>query len=712
MAAPRMSGWSGQPAAVPAGQAAQNGMQWHQGQQISGDSGVTRHSGQSCTPSVSNLHMLGTAQQASVTQVPVRSGTVFQLAPGPASGGMGINQHQAQGGRPPPPPAVCSGLQRQPGFSLPGSSHSTPPPPPPRPLPSGALSSLSSTSLCSPGCPPAAPNSVTTSMLPSTYNPPGSVPACPPPPPSTSHSLSSFTSPSTLASAVTAPCSSRSFFPNPPPPPSSTPSSYTSYPAVPPPPSFPRLQHGQAVSHPPPPPVTGASRNTCGPHQRSFPHQTEQFHTDAASARFSHAAPPPGQNPWTIPPKAFMTSGGASGNPCHASPSEEEPEQCSIAGLHRDLRASSDCERVGPPSTPFSSKNSQLAFNGRGGPVPPPPPPEPSVATLGKRSRDGGTLPPQAGAKRKRMEEEPMCLLCDKTFRNVNKLKQHEEEEHVSCDVLGCEYKGPVHVMVMHKLKHLKNEKGESLLDNEAETAAWLAARKENFPSRQRKREADEKAKQKQTSGPIRLPPKPKSVLERILRETMTSAYGRRLIHPAFFSSALCPHLPKMLPRPPPICSLKRELRHACLPASPYTHPSGLQPSSFLVPAFGARGSGSRGTCWPEVPLRPPLLYQLLAPEVREYEAMLLAAISFIVKSNFFLDVPHPGEARNLVELVVGHDEAAAVGEDSKHGEREKTVENAADTERTEEREIEEGPRRACCLERVNERTPDCIVVA
>lgn len=59
-----------------------------------------------------------------------------------------------------------------------------------------------------------------------------------------------------------------------------------------------------------------------------------------------------------------------------------------------------------------------------------------------------------------RREEEPICLLCDKTFRNVNKLKQHEEEEHVSCDFFGCEYKGPVHVMVMHKLKHLKNEKG------------------------------------------------------------------------------------------------------------------------------------------------------------------------------------------------------------------------------------------------------------
>lgn len=53
-----------------------------------------------------------------------------------------------------------------------------------------------------------------------------------------------------------------------------------------------------------------------------------------------------------------------------------------------------------------------------------------------------------------------MCLLCDKTFRNANKLKQHEEEEHLSCDFPECTYRGPVHVMVMHKLKHLKNEKG------------------------------------------------------------------------------------------------------------------------------------------------------------------------------------------------------------------------------------------------------------
>lgn len=158
----------------------------------------------------------------------------------------------------------------------------------------------------------------------------------------------------------------------------------------------------------------------------------------------------------------------------------------------------------------------------------------------------------------------------------------------------------------------------------------------------------------------------------------------------------------------------------SALPPSPYTHSSGLQPSSFLVPAFGARGPGGRtaglisgrGNGWPEVPLRPPLLYQLLAPEVREYEAVLLSAISFIVKSNFFLDTPQQGETKRLVvELAAGDDEVEEITKDQQQAEGNKSVEKAGDSERVEQSEAGKGPARVCCSERVSQRTPDCIVV-
>ncbi|PFH35894.1 hypothetical protein BESB_055450 [Besnoitia besnoiti] len=299
-----------------------------------------------------------------------------------------------------------------------------------------------------------------------------------------------------------------------------------------------------------------------------------------------------------------------------------------------------------------------------GGSAVPPPPPPASEANVGARAvpwagkRQGAWEGQDASAKKRRKEDEFVCLICDKTFRSAKRQQHHEEEEHLPCDYPGCTYSGPVHVMVMHKLKHLKNEKGESLLDSESEVAAWLAARKENFPSFR-------KNPKPKTPGPARPPPRPKSVLERILRETMESAYGRRLIHPAFFSSAFCPELPKMLAAPPPIYSLKREFRYATLPRSPYSHPSGLCPSSFLLPP-GAKGPGrdvrstGRGS-GPEVPLRPPLLYQLLAPEIRGYEVKLIAAIQFIVQSNFFMNEPRAeAEKERLIEVV---EEKAVDGE-------------------------------------------------
>ncbi|KFH13632.1 nuclear fragile X mental retardation-interacting protein 1 [Toxoplasma gondii VAND] len=311
-----------------------------------------------------------------------------------------------------------------------------------------------------------------------------------------------------------------------------------------------------------------------------------------------------------------------------------------------------------PPASLSGSGTQETCFSGGG--VPPPPPEEGNGVWTGARaSRRGaqkgegsGDASGQDGfGKKRKKEEEFVCLLCDKAFRTAKKQEQHEEEEHLPCDYPGCTYSGPVHVMVMHKLKHLKNANGESLLDSEAEVAAWLAARKENFPSSRR-------AAKPKTPASTRPLPRPKSVLERILRETMESAYGRRLIHPAFFSSAFCPELPKMLPHPPLIYSLKREFRYAQLPRSPYTHPSGLCPSSFLVPP-GAKGpardsrAGGPGRSGPEVPLRPPLLYQLLAPEIRMYEDKLIAAIRFIVQSNFFLNEPREEpESEPLIQVI------------------------------------------------------------
>ncbi|KEP67306.1 UNVERIFIED_CONTAM: hypothetical protein HHA_223570 [Hammondia hammondi] len=335
------------------------------------------------------------------------------------------------------------------------------------------------------------------------------------------------------------------------------------------------------------------------------------------------------------------------------------PKSEKSSGVPAPPGATQGCSAVRvPPASLSGSGTQETCFSGGG--VPPPPPEEGNGARTWARASKRGAQKGEASAdasgqdgfgKKRKKEEEFVCLLCDKAFRTAKKQQQHEEEEHLPCDYPGCTYSGPVHVMVMHKLKHLKNANGESLLDSEAEVAAWLTARKANFPSSRR-------ATKPKTPASTRPLPRSKSVLERILRETMESAYGRRLIHPAFFSSAFCPELPKMLPHPPPIYSLKREFRYAQLPRSPYTHPSGLCPSSFLVPP-GAKGpardprAGGPGRSGPEIPLRPPLLYQLLAPEIRMYEDKLIAAIRFIVQSNFFLSEPREEpESEPLIQVI------------------------------------------------------------
>ncbi|CBZ54461.1 putative zinc finger (C2H2 type) protein [Neospora caninum Liverpool] len=419
-----------------------------------------------------------------------------------------------------------------------------------------------------------------------------------------------------------------------------------------------------AVPPPPPPPAA--------PHSSSAGFAAADA-TDGAPARNGSRA---GCQPSSVPPpgglggdgrrvsSSFQSSAcgwrsGENASSAVSGPAAPGNEGSAVPALP----AGSPGSAVRPPPAPPVGPDKQMSFCGG---VPPPPPlteenAQAAHSASKRRAQPGGeggadaSGPDGFGKKRKR-EEEFVCLLCDKAFRSAKKQQLHEEEEHLPCDYPGCTYAGPVHVMIMHKLKHLKNEKGESLLDSEAEVAAWRAARKENFPSSRR-------AVKPKAPGSRPLP-RPKSVLERILRETMESAYGRRLIHPAFFSSAFCPELPKMLPHPPLIYSLKREFRFAQLPRSPYTHPSGLCPSAFLVPP-GGKGPTRDGRLWaggkaggPEVPLRPPLLYQLLAPEIRVYEEKLLAAIRFIVQSNFFLNEPRAEpEEQRLIEVI---EEAAA----------------------------------------------------
>ncbi|CAE7512783.1 Nufip1 [Symbiodinium natans] len=143
-----------------------------------------------------------------------------------------------------------------------------------------------------------------------------------------------------------------------------------------------------------------------------------------------------------------------------------------------------------------------------------PPPPQVPQGWSGKGS--------SKNMSRKRAAFFPsqwFCHVCNKDFWNQEKYNNHVDDEHIPCPEDGCNFSGPEHVMMVHKLKHVKAADGSNVTDSPEELTAWREMRKANFPSRgnlQKKMELEEK---RRLSGALPDPPK-LSMLEKLLRRT------------------------------------------------------------------------------------------------------------------------------------------------------------------------------------------------
>ncbi|BAM42387.1 uncharacterized protein TOT_040000754 [Theileria orientalis strain Shintoku] len=74
------------------------------------------------------------------------------------------------------------------------------------------------------------------------------------------------------------------------------------------------------------------------------------------------------------------------------------------------------------------------------------------------------------------------CGVCNLFFKNNWQLQEHISDTHIKCNHEDCSFNGPLEILEIHKLKHIKNENGESLIDSKEETMKWINSRKSKFP--------------------------------------------------------------------------------------------------------------------------------------------------------------------------------------------------------------------------------------
>ena len=74
------------------------------------------------------------------------------------------------------------------------------------------------------------------------------------------------------------------------------------------------------------------------------------------------------------------------------------------------------------------------------------------------------------------------CNICEKGFVNEEKYKFHIYSTHITCEVDGCNYSAPKEIMHFHKMKHIKNSQGKSIIDSAEDIEKWLNSRKAKYP--------------------------------------------------------------------------------------------------------------------------------------------------------------------------------------------------------------------------------------
>lgn len=275
--------------------------------------------------------------------------------------------------------------------------------------------------------------------------------------------------------------------------------------------------------------------------------------------------------------------------------------------------------------------------------LPPPPPPPPPPPQRGF----GYSKCPIPGSK------DIYCTVCDKAFPSSSRYKQHIDEDHYPCDHPGCSFSAPYCVLDAHKLKHIQGENRRDLFDDPDEIQRWIEARRRNFPSRGK-------------SGASSLAPQGEKkqkpcAMERVLRSKFLMQKGPG--HTVHSTSALIPSLPSLFKR-----QRRWRLQDVTKFAKAGSHHERRRRSPFsefttseLVRDFPIcdhflkfktckwspchyshdiaayrRWKIQRNLRGLDIPMRPPLLYQLLLPDIRKSEVQILAALQYIVRRNFF----------------------------------------------------------------------------
>ncbi|KAF8821727.1 hypothetical protein IE077_000203 [Cardiosporidium cionae] len=447
--------------------------------------------------------------------------------------------------------------------------------------------------------------------------------------------------------------------------------------------------------------------------------------TPTAFAYSAHSVPPPPPTQLPVPPPPPSRGDFSSESNHYVTTAQvneriEKNPSCSIRctpvkGQRENSVTNSHCAnqrlsdytlgRPNPPShfsyTPLSAANPSF-------PPPPSTPPPPFVSspsTEFQQRKTGYPVKPKTGA---------YCDVCEKVYTTEKRLQQHIEEEHVTCDEEGCTYRSTYYFFsTLLALKfnaecsvdyHDDSSTSpfeeqrrvcssshfvgllcfwESIINSLQETKNWILSRKENFPTKATIELKKMAASTHQREIAIVKKKASRSVLERMLRDAMKSAFGRRLVAKKP-ESAFIPLLPKMLLTPPTALESisnhpqkdrrknKRNRPHNTL----YTYGPSYTAEPFPICnffyksrscQFGDRCHQSHDIVaynkWRraqfmvdalDVPKRPPLLYQLLAPEIQRYESLLLECLQYIVETSF-LGVKLPKLTNEMQESLTLH---------------------------------------------------------
>lgn len=249
--------------------------------------------------------------------------------------------------------------------------------------------------------------------------------------------------------------------------------------------------------------------------------------------------------------------------------------------------------------------------------------------------------PGAAGAQRRALQpvsqynadhsSRAACELCNLVFNSPSELSEHVDELHVTCEVEGCGFSAPLDMMAVHNLKHVKNEKGESVLESPEETWKWIENRRNRHPLNRRRNMAVVED----------------STLERLLREAHRK---HKSDSPA--KSALYPIISKVRDRPSALLHLSEPLKYRNLVRQsfgPYSYRPSLSMGHSICQTyrrtrtckFGDRCQYShdlKGGCCREfcVTKRPPTLLHVLKKDIYSAEKTLVNAIKTIVSLDFF----------------------------------------------------------------------------